>query len=1475
MLLRALHVGLLLLQLSGALGAKLQYAVIFPSEMVSPQSEQACVHLEGADGGSRIHITLEMGKRNTTVLEKTSQQKSYFRCITFEVPPPTNGNEEVATMQVSIESGGETISNSRRVLVKRARTSLFVQTDKAVYKPGQTVRFRVVSLKENLQPEESQVPTIELQDPGKNRIGQWLNVSLQQGIAELSLPLSSEPSLGEYSIRVKDTVHRFSVEEYVLPRFEVTLQLPRVVAVNSKQFAVNICARYTYGKPVQGTYKVNVCRKHYSYRTMVASDQGRDLCADFSGTLSQSGCSTLDVQSSTYNLLLSEWQLNLEGTGSVLEDGTGIEISASGRSQISSQLTTVTFLDADDTYKPGISYIGTVKVVDASDTPIPNQTVYLTSLDGMVNQTLETDENGLAPFKLENTAEWKVKVFLTAKIQKEEPLRKYQYGVINPSHGSAFLTISRFHSLSNSFLKLYAQKGELLCEGQQEVRVEYLIKRTVLEEGAKHLELHYLTVSKGAIKDCDFLEVPINNEDEVLRGEVSIKLDLSADVSPTLRVLTYILLPGGDMPADSATFKLQRCFRNKVSVGFSPDEVLPGADVSLQVQAAAGSLCGLRVVDQSVVLMKPDKELTANKIHDLFPSRDFGNYDYRIQEYDDHCPFFPYWRPWNRFFKRSIQPWHFPEERDVYSLFKKMRIKIITNADIKKPVECQHYDFRGPGLPGMPGIPGDRRVVMASPSIERDVMVGAAMPDTIQQPEPEAAEIIRTYFPETWIWELAPVGESGRAEVHGSAPDTITEWNAGAFCMGPSGFGISPPTSLRVFQPFFVELALPYSVVRGESFTLKATVFNYLKQCIKVQTILLPSQELELEPCADCQYSSCLCAEESKTFYWNLKASNLGEVNVTVKTEALDTQDLCNNEFPIVPKQGRSDTVVKPLLVQPGGVLIEKSHSSLLCCQAGEDHPKTEEISLKVPENILKDSERAYATVLGDLMGTAMQNLGRLLAMPYGCGEQNMALFAPNIFILQYLTKTRQLTPEVQSKAKGFLESGYQRQLTYKRNDGSYSAFGQRDKEGNTWLTAFVVNSFSKARPYIFIDESHLNHSFSWLRDNRNESGCFRSVGRLFNNALKGGIDDETSLSTYVTMALLEAGVSVQDPVVADALSCLRKAAKDVSSVYTQALLAYTFTLSKDIELREMLLAKLEEKAVRNEGQLHWERKPATVPSALPYWYRAPSAEVELTSYVLLAHLSGPNKDLGKASEIVNWLSKQQNPYGGFSSTQDTVVALQALAKYGEATFTDKGDVTATVTSKTGFHQQFHVDQTNRLLLQKASLPDIPGEYSLSATGSGCVYVQTVLRYNIPPPRSDATFSVRVETEPDKCPQDQLKVLKISMTAQYTGSREKSNMAVIECKMLSGFIPVKSSVRELEKSKTIKRSEILTEKVTLYLDELGHEPLHLSFMVEQDIVVKNLKPATVKVYDYYDTEEEAVAEYNSPCGSDGDKGNAK
>lgn len=57
-------------------------------------------------------------------------------------------------------------------------------------------------------------------------------------------------------------------------------------------------------------------------------------------------------------------------------------------------------------------------------------------------------------------------------------------------------------------------------------------------------------------------------------------------------------------------------------------------------------------------------------------------------------------------------------------------------------------------------------------------------------------------------------------------------------------------------------------------------------------------------------------------------------------------------------------------------------------------------------------------------MGRALKNLEGQLRMPYGCGEQNMARLAPNIYILQYLETTKQLTPAIREKALEFLRSG-------------------------------------------------------------------------------------------------------------------------------------------------------------------------------------------------------------------------------------------------------------------------------------------------------------------------------------------------------------------------------------------------------------------------------------------------------------------
>lgn len=81
------------------------------------------------------------------------------------------------------------------------------------------------------------------------------------------------------------------------------------------------------------------------------------------------------------------------------------------------------------------------------------------------------------------------------------------------------------------------------------------------------------------------------------------------------------------------------------------------------------------------------------------------------------------------------------------------------------------------------------------------------------------------------------------------------------------------------------------------------------------------------------------------------------------------------------------------------------------------------------------------------------------------------------------------------------------------------------------------------------------------------------------------------------------------------------------------------------------------------------------------------------------------------------------------------MVALQALAKYTALTYGSNGDFMVTVTSLTGTAQDFVLHNSNRLLLQRVALHELPGTCGVRARGQGCALVQ-VGRAWAPRPRA-------------------------------------------------------------------------------------------------------------------------------------------
>ncbi|XP_067363578.1 alpha-2-macroglobulin-like [Channa argus] len=1412
-----------------------QYMVVIPAVLEAGAEAKFCASLLQPSKTLVMTVTLISKEKSTRLLKQTSTE-TFHSCFQFKAP--FVHKEEVQKFEVEVRGGTFYSKQIKKVMIRAYQPMTFIQTNKPIYIPGQTVHFRVVTLDTKFRPANPLYNTITIEDVKKNRIAQWLNETSDSKILQLSYSLNSEAREGNYSIIVGvgegKVYHNFKVEKYVLPKFNVKLDAPDEVSIAQEEIKAEVCAKYTYGQPVPGSVKVEVCRPPEHHGIAEAP------CYKETKKMDKKGCATFSFNMSYFPEDDQIMFLNaLDFRAKVEEEGTGISHTQEKKIGISYVVGKLYFIDTPKVYHKGSNVEGKIKAVYYNNTPIPDMPVYLFEWENWSLrqlQALTTHSDGVATFSL-NTAGYNRDINLRVKNTPShqyqgESTAHYEAG----EHRLSLVQLSAPVTKTVSSLKVQEKNKPLSCDMEETILIQY----TIIAENQGSVGVMCLVLSRGAIalQELKYVEV---QEKAVNEGQVSFNVTVIPDMAPEIQVMAYAVLPSKKVITAAADFPTEKCFNHKVSLEFSRSSAVPREETTIQVTADPESLCGVSTVDQSILIKEPGKSLDADKIFNLLPVRKLSNVPFEVRD-RRKCPIHAIGRNYIFDFRR--------QGNNIYTVFQKRGLQLATNVPNRsppctflerRPYLFHHYD---PDLIYMHSYKRFAR---------RNRIYGKFSRSSSTNTPPVVT--IHSFFPETWIWDLMEVGESGTRDVSLTVPDTITTWETEAFCLSPRGFGLAHRNEITVFQPFFLELILPYSIIRGEHFELNASIFNYLNRCFMVSVTPEPSSDYTLTPLSGDHNTFCLCSNERKILSWTMVPSSLGTVNVSVTAEAVVSYASCDNEIVNVPDRGRINVVKKSLIVKAEGTETTNTYNRLLC-------PKrdglTEEINIHLPGNVIDGSARASLSVLGDVLGRALNNLDGLLQMPFGCGEQNMARLASNIYILQYLKDTHQLTPAIIEKATEILTSGYQRQLNYEHYDGTYSPFGSG--AGNTWLTAFVLRSFAKAQSFIYIDPTKIEEAKTWLEVKQQENGCFEQSGKFFNNRMRGGVSDEVTLSAYITAAFLEMNVSADTPVVRKSLLCLKKSINDLSNTYTTALLAYVFTLAGDMETRAHLLQHLDSVALDEGGFLHWSQT-ATETSA--------SLSVEISSYVLLAKLSASPtaEDLGYSSRIVRWLTGQQNHYGGFSSTQDTVVALQALALYSTLVFSPEGSSTVTVQSPSG-QLTFDVNQDNKLLYQEKMLQDVTGKYSLEVKGSACASVQLSLHYNIPPPADVFELSVEVKPEANCSSMSHRPKLTVKFTYLYSGKESSTNMVILDVKMLSGFVPHPESLRRLQHASLVDRVEQKEDRVLVYIRELTKDtPINHSLELVQEVPVQSLKPAVVQIYDYYQPSDQAETEYIYPCAA--------
>ena len=1262
--------------------------------------------------------------------------------------------------QVQVGSGEQQLAQGQ-VRVER-NAVLLIETDKPIYRPGQRIQGRVLTLNNAMAPISEPVE-VEILDAKGIRVYRETLTANAFGVAPFELPLASELNHGAWKIRATaagaSTEVDVEVDQYVLPAFAVDLRLEKEwLLVDEDPIRGVVESGYFFGEPVQGEVEIEALHYVGEWQTF-ATQRGRLENGRFAFELPAApyGAGTAGNQGDAHvHLKVS------------VTDDTGVTESTDQLVPLVEAGVRLQLLPDAEVIKPGLQQ----EMLLVSETPghVPlsmdvDVEIAFVDQEGneLVNHTqVVTTQNGTGRLAFDVPEGTALGIF-TATARRDGRVEEE----------STYLNAA--YSPGGHFIHLRQAEAGMVRVGQE---ARFTVWST----------------SPGTV----FYDV-VGSGRTLFSGTTQsgqIQFTVTPAMSGQARLVAYQIQPNNEVAVDVLPFAVERAAPVDLQAQFSAEVVRPGEPVALSLQSAAPSMVGLSIVDESIFALVEGRMNLQNVFAEL-------ERIYMEPQIEVHEPELPWMEP--------LPPLGGQGARDV---LRNHQLQVIASAGLQVP-EGEEVDpwalagnplWRGGGLPVLPVL-----------ELE-DTTTGGAEP--FQEPQR-----VRSFFPETWLWEPAlQTDDAGSARLELTAPDSITTWKLQAVSTAPDGLGMAN-AELRVFQDFFVEPELPYAVIRGDRFPLRARLFNYLDEPQSIRVTLGENPSLGIDEAAEQTVE--VPANSATSVEFILQPTDVGMLPVDLVAQSASRADAVRRDLRVEPEGAPREIIHNGILNDATSVTVDLS----LPAPVRPLEPTPE--ALLPPVEVVPDSQRYRVSVTGSLMGQTLAGIDDLLGMPFGCGEQNMILLAPNIEVLRYLQSTNQLQPEIRAKAEFYITTGYQRQLTFQRTDGSFSAFGQQDESGSLWLTAFVLGAFSRARAVQSIDEAVLADAAEWIVDHQQRAGHWEPVGFVVHEEMTGGLNSNLVLTAFVLNALLDYG-HVDEAVLEAGFAYLTEHRNDTRvDAYALSQVAYALVRGGHPEAGDAV-DRLTAAAQRDANGLYWQ----------------PHA-IEATGYAALALLAEAREE---AQDAIAWLASQRNGLGGFNSTQDTVVALQAMT---QAAIEQTRDLNATISVAVDgeVRHTFAVNQANFDVLQLLEI-DAAESITLRQEGNGRVLYQVVHAFHVPvaetpQPASDLVLDVTYNADAIQV-DDQIEV---SVSVLYLGIHEETGMTIVDVAVPTGFEPVAETLDRLRAHDLVKRIETAGRKVILYIDHLvAGEPLDLHFAMRALYPV-DVDAGVSQAYLYYDPQQ--------------------
>uniref|UniRef100_A0A8B9GVT8 NTR domain-containing protein n=1 Tax=Astyanax mexicanus TaxID=7994 RepID=A0A8B9GVT8_ASTMX len=1478
-----------------------RYLITAPKLWRVDAMETVLVHLIGYEQETTVKLNL---KSSLALCAKTyasesvilNAQNQFQASTTLRIYPKDIRKEQT---EVYLEAVSSSFSTSQTIPVTRQNGFLFIQTDKPLYTPEQKVEVRVYSLNAQLR-KSSRAVSLTFIDPEGTKM-EVIEVADINGVKPLLPPfkIPLKPIFGVWKIEAAYTndfsttaTAEFEIKEYVLPSISVRIQPEDnyVSIVNFQAFKINIFAKYVSGTPVDSA-EVFLKFGYISNNVIVMLPSTLMRYTMYKGELSveldiKSALSKMDSGPMTLrdmnNHFLHVVVLLQESTGGISQEAILSNVKFANAPFTLSLIATPPFI------KPTLPYSIRVLVKDPLGEPVSGVGVKMRGTLTNTYQEQDTKAN--------------CKILALCLIPADFETADTQY----PPESQAQLQLKTevYQSVNQRFLyiDLPSELSSFEVDSYANIKIyfsyrDYLPLKT----------FNYQIVSKGKV-------VKFATVQRVSEKSQNINFKVTADMVPSARLLVYYILSGeqrAELVADSVWLDIKaKCVNSLdvISEAYKPKEKL---QLSVKTKSdSLSSLVALSAVDMALYNLRSNDKDPMNKVLRHFEHSDLGCGGGGGRNNID-----VFHRAGLTFLTNANV---MPSTADE-ACTAAVRPKIVISCNVC-PAAQQYKPFHLWCLAGTDSFPTletclqrtqrlkvedrrCRRAFLECCLFAQDLRSKTEDRIILSRSEVEFLEDVapvqvRSYFPESWLWEEHAVSRSGSLSITKSLPDSLTTWEMKAVGVFNNGICVADPVQVRVTQALSVDVPLPYSMVRGEQIELKGSVYNQ-NDIDTTFSVTLQAAEgvcvfrgtLRNEDGDPHVNKGKIRARSVETVRFFIMALEVGTHELKFTLTTTSATEILVKKLRVVPEGIRKETWIGGR-IDPQGVygknfnviiwlfniipLIHIYRKIVNRVELGNYNPKN-----LVPKSTVDRELTINGELLGELLSiiTDPKGIMKLLTLPRGSAEVELLSLLPVFYVYDYLERAEEWGHVGDISIAGLkrkMEEGIISIMSFKsKREHSFTLF--RNKEASTWLTALMVKTLAKVDKYLPVDGDMLSNTVRWLITQcQNQNGSFSEKSSYKPNKLMGTGADVTDQAVYLTSFVaigIKNALSVPKcNLQVRAERYLTLHAVKVKNLYVRALATYALNV---IDQSSQGAVNMYEK-LKKDSQVKgnpvlirfWQEKDASQDPLKPN--KATAATVETTAYALLSCLL--RGDMNYAQPVVNWLTQDQRYGGGFHSTQDAILTLEALTQYRtvarQALLNMEVDVSY---RKAGLIGRFSLSQ-NRPIGKPMEVKFLHDIILKTGSSSGVAFANLKLvYYETVQSNEDCRFDMSIDVHSHKPGSDEPmeRSPRIVACAKYRKPENEVEMeaghTVMEINLPTGFTLV---VQDLERLRDglesrISDFEINGGQVILQMDSIPSDEFYcVGFRIQEVFTTGMNSASTFKVYEFHDPDNQCTKFYH-------------